>query len=507
MLIMKVVRGPKSVGQSYPLQQGQMMTIGRDAGCEIQLPSTGVSKRHARLTLLPGSRVEVEDMGSDNGTFVNGILIKKHVLKPGDSLSIHDFILQVGVKLPQVQAAPSPGLELVGGTGLSPNIGTSAPAKQKGLGALLQSNIYPWADGLSAQFDIRKLVVGFFAIWSVLIIVLTAMPFSRTANKRIQEESTNIAKLFSRQLVRANQQAIIDQRFRDLTVALDARSGDTEGLQKAYILDAKTGLVLAPAEIYGTALAAPQAAKAIKQDGDWSVVDSEGISYASSPVKVGSATGNITVATAFVTFDADINTFRIANIVDQILNSMLIALAISVLFFILLERWVQGALVMMGQRVDVALKTSEVRVESPVKWPALEELAEMISGALGRAAKAGGGGEGASTAGNSTEWAHAATKNTTGPGAAFDTSFRILAWNPGMESLMSVRESEAVGSDLSSCSREITFETIVKDLANLALLNPWLQQSRRSEVSGSNYQFNMILADGIFLLSLAKAED
>ena len=45
--------------------------IGRDPSCEVQLVTTGVSRRHARITIEP-DRVTLEDLESKNGTWCNG---------------------------------------------------------------------------------------------------------------------------------------------------------------------------------------------------------------------------------------------------------------------------------------------------------------------------------------------------------------------------------------------------------------------------------------------------
>jgi len=105
MLELRLLKGPSGKGQSFSLASGREIIVGRESSCDIRLDSSGVSKKHCRLTVLPGSKIEVEDLKSSNGTFVNGIMIKKHVLYPGDSLNVHDFTLQLLIRAPEV--APS----------------------------------------------------------------------------------------------------------------------------------------------------------------------------------------------------------------------------------------------------------------------------------------------------------------------------------------------------------------------------------------------------------------
>ncbi len=59
--------------------------LGRDAGCDFTLSRKAVSRRHARLELRDG-RLTLTDLGSANGTFVNGERVRQSVLSDGDEV-------------------------------------------------------------------------------------------------------------------------------------------------------------------------------------------------------------------------------------------------------------------------------------------------------------------------------------------------------------------------------------------------------------------------------------
>lgn len=67
----------------YPISQVQV--VGRAADCDITLGVAHLSRQHARL-LLNADGLQVEDLGSVNGTFVNGRRVDKMALKNGDEL-------------------------------------------------------------------------------------------------------------------------------------------------------------------------------------------------------------------------------------------------------------------------------------------------------------------------------------------------------------------------------------------------------------------------------------
>lgn len=77
--------------QEYPLTK-ETTTLGRKPGNDIQVDNLSVSGKHAQvITILEDSFLE--DLGSTNGTYVNGKLIKKHALENGDRITLGKFQL------------------------------------------------------------------------------------------------------------------------------------------------------------------------------------------------------------------------------------------------------------------------------------------------------------------------------------------------------------------------------------------------------------------------------
>jgi diguanylate cyclase (GGDEF)-like protein len=75
------------LGSHIQLDAHHSYTIGRATGCEIQLPDISVSRTHARIVADDEGFV-VEDLGSTNGTFVNGEAVKRQSLHSGDKIRI-----------------------------------------------------------------------------------------------------------------------------------------------------------------------------------------------------------------------------------------------------------------------------------------------------------------------------------------------------------------------------------------------------------------------------------
>jgi hypothetical protein len=87
-----VMRSGPTVGAIYPLE-GELITIGREASNTIHINDAEVSRRHAHLQYQGGKYV-IEDLGSTNGTHVNGQrIVSAYVLRPGDVVSFGEGIV------------------------------------------------------------------------------------------------------------------------------------------------------------------------------------------------------------------------------------------------------------------------------------------------------------------------------------------------------------------------------------------------------------------------------
>jgi pSer/pThr/pTyr-binding forkhead associated (FHA) protein len=87
-----VMRSGPTPGATFSLE-GDQILIGRDSTSNITINDAEVSRKHARLNFQGGKYV-LEDLGSTNGTFVNGQrLVSPVVLKSGDVVSLGEQIV------------------------------------------------------------------------------------------------------------------------------------------------------------------------------------------------------------------------------------------------------------------------------------------------------------------------------------------------------------------------------------------------------------------------------
>jgi FHA domain-containing protein len=89
---MTLLSGPRSGTGFFPLDSAEL-TIGRGENAGITLADPGISRMHARI-VREGDDFVVEDLGSTNGTEVNGQLVKRRRLADGDRVRLGSSTLQ-----------------------------------------------------------------------------------------------------------------------------------------------------------------------------------------------------------------------------------------------------------------------------------------------------------------------------------------------------------------------------------------------------------------------------
>jgi pSer/pThr/pTyr-binding forkhead associated (FHA) protein len=145
--------------QLIPLEGGapvevakEMMVIGRQEECDLRLDHKSVSKMHCVLVKTDGVLL-IRDLGSTNGTRVNGTRVRRAALLPNDKLSVANFHFRVlfGAALAavdpvdQTQRIEPHELEklskVIAGSDVAPNSAIDQPILQVQKNAL--PDVYP----------------------------------------------------------------------------------------------------------------------------------------------------------------------------------------------------------------------------------------------------------------------------------------------------------------------------------------------------------------------------
>jgi diguanylate cyclase (GGDEF)-like protein len=76
-----------AVGKMVKLDQGEFV-MGRAADTQLQVEDDGISRKHCKISASPNGTHQVVDLGSTNGTYLNGVKVNVHTLQDGDKIQI-----------------------------------------------------------------------------------------------------------------------------------------------------------------------------------------------------------------------------------------------------------------------------------------------------------------------------------------------------------------------------------------------------------------------------------
>ena len=91
---LEILEGP-GVGRVIELGE-RPLTIGRTGTAELSLNADGVSRKHAKVSAVGDGHYNLIDLGSTNGTFLNGRRIEVSPLREGDRIQVGQVTLRFG---------------------------------------------------------------------------------------------------------------------------------------------------------------------------------------------------------------------------------------------------------------------------------------------------------------------------------------------------------------------------------------------------------------------------
>jgi len=98
---------PAHGGEPVEVPEG-LTLVGRDGYCDVRLAGTLVSRMHCVLTHEDGCLL-VHDLGSKNGTRVNGVRVRRARLRGQDVLGVGEMVFVVATGGQRPPDAPGPG--------------------------------------------------------------------------------------------------------------------------------------------------------------------------------------------------------------------------------------------------------------------------------------------------------------------------------------------------------------------------------------------------------------
>jgi transcriptional regulator with GAF, ATPase, and Fis domain len=186
------IQGPLK-DTNFPLFDGEV-SIGRDPSNQLWAADSGLSRRHCLLT-GEGGRFKIQDLGSRNGTLVQGVPIEAHQLLPGEQISVGHSLLVFLLEEEEKAGLGSSPVQLseTGSLGLDPILLRAQDALYLQGGTVLQGGTAPVSavDAPRQAQDLRCLLTIATGIgqihdresleWQLLGMIFDVVPADRAA--------------------------------------------------------------------------------------------------------------------------------------------------------------------------------------------------------------------------------------------------------------------------------------------------------------------------------------
>ncbi len=515
MYRLAVVSGPNR-GTIYPMADGEV-SIGRQGGNVITLPSAKVSKKHC-VIVANGDELIVRDAGSSNGTFVNGVLVKTRRISKGDRISVGYYDLELklcrrpalgNARLPQcnnvIQFPGALSLSTNGGTPVAQNQAAPAPKDLKSkIAFLFEKRFMPLIYGLMLKNEARFVALGVatgIIIWN---LVVSVQPLIQSKEKLLLRESAKRARFIARQIVDLNSAAIAAKAETRTTVGRIAQEPE---VRVAFLVDLD-GRIIAPSDRMNQLVTSDAEAVAIERARTYYRASSTtGFNTVVGPVVVGveplevydgQLGKNVVVAIGIVSIDTRYASGEMSEVSMIYSETFIMMVLLSGFLFFVLYRMMLKPFEVLNEDIDKVLKGEMEQVTHEFKMAEMNSLWDVINSALQRIPRGedgqGSGGLGKSEEDYSAENYLGAAKalgGTPGVGVALlDGNGGVQFLNPLFEEITGLRQENVLSQPLASVARDQAFGSFVGDILERTLTGSD-GISEEFEFSGVSYQIRV----------------
>lgn len=489
-----VVAGPNK-GATYFLADGEN-SVGRAPDNMIVLASGQVSKKHCVFNVREKS-VEVLDAGSSNGTFVNGVLVKKKVLQNREKISVGPFVLEF-LAAPTVPSVRQANTALPMGLG-TPGVGVAIENHSMGsadLGAgepdgLLEKYKKKFDDiVLPVFFDLHKrhdwttLLVAMFVIFLVLNLGFTVYPLIERSQEEVLREAENRAVYIANQISNLNRVNIAENKEANLSV--EFAEADLN-VKEAVIINLESR-IMAPGARLNESYNHPYVLKyrdsLQKSQNNWKTFKQrqpDQTVVVVSPIMILSKTKGINVPAAisvvvFSTAGVSLDSGTIGVIYFE---AFCYSLFLGVFLLYLVYQMTMRPLRILNDDMDNVLKGNAEAVDKKFQNEDLDNLIDTINSALSRIPK--GDGNAATVTATENEQLVADNMIRSIQNIAekmhhgvmiLDSELRVKFLNHTFEEASGIHSANSIGEVIDNVSRDQAFPGLIKDMvtkANAAL--------------------------------------
>ncbi len=506
MYRLTIVSGPNR-GSSFTLTEGEN-AIGRSEDARVVLSSSRVSKLHCTILVTEGE-LTLRDEGSTNGTFINGEMVQRKALQPGDRITVGEFILEV-VGARRALALASGGghaaSEIVNHQGqrktpqftVIPNVLQSPDTPLGKIQVQIEATVMPIFYGVLMKNDYKAVLATVVGVITIAAAMAAVLPTLDSAVGNIDREAVLRAKILARQV--ADSAA---PRFASKTEGeIDVSSLANEATVRIAAVTNPNFQIIAPQSKINQMLTGGREGSVLTRarreliesgrDAGLATKIPGGIAVAVEPIRMVNPKTMQPVLAGFAVVSVDYSRNQLTSGDELVVygTGLLIGLIFAVIGTYLIYRMTLKPFEVLADELDQSLRGLLPKVTREFRFPELQSLWDSINVLIQRAAN----GSDASSSEGAAEvnW----DAELTGVRAladahqeamiAFDAGLNLVAVNAVGEEVVGIRMTN-IGSHLSQFARDRAFISLVEDIASKSSAMVYGAVDDQFEFSGDAY--------------------
>ncbi len=499
-----VVVGGKLRGKEFVLNDGDN-TIGRSPESDHVIPVDGVSKKHLHIT-VNGDTAFAEDLGSSNGTFVNGKIIKKVTLKDGDKIALPNVIIQfVYVLEKKVIVKKRVVKEGDSDQDSYDDLSQTEPMPKDLLGKpiwFFKHKLMPVIYSFNQQYEWAALVGILLFIFIAINITLTILPVLRDSKVLLIKEVALRGKQYAAEVDRLNNVYLRDKNLDQVYTGF-LEGDDADGVQSYKLFDVE-GRVYRPISELNTIVNDSFSVDAIKHYRDESKRDQHFIrDLGNNTIGIARAIKahdralgrDAVVAIVAINFSPTSLAREASNNSKAYLESLLTSGMVAIIFFGILYYMTIRPLDDMRLQIERVLRGRQKELEATSLFKELNPLRGTINSILSRIKELQNSDSGEVQSleedGPYLRTLKEFLQGAQGPVLILDSEKVIHFINAEAEDLIGIRESASAGKSILDTARDQGFAATIIDLCNNSASNEGMNQKENYEIGGKEMEINV----------------
>lgn len=498
-----VVVGGKLRGKEFVLADGDNV-VGRGSDSDVVVPVEGISKKHLKIT-VNGETAFAEDLGSSNGTLINGKIIKRMTVKDGDKIALPNTILQIVYVLEKKVIVKKKVVK--GGSNdedAYDDLNQIEPMPENLMAKpiwIFKHKLMPIIYSFNEQYEWHALVGILLFIFIAINISLTIVPVLSDSRRLLIREVSYRAKQYAAEVDRLNNVFLRDKNLDQVYTGF-LEGEDSEGVESYKLFDTE-GRVYRPVAELNTIVNDPFSVEALKYFRVEKNQDQERVYREGNIVRVARAIKahdknlgrDVVVAIIALEFAPTSLATEAANNSKAYLESLVTSGMVAIIFFGMLYYMTVKPLEELKVQIERVLRGRQKELESKTMFKELHPLRNTINSVLMRIKELQNTESGETQSmeedGPYVRALEEFMAGSQGPVMILNSEKIIQRINPEAEDLVGLRENASAGQSILDTARDQGFAATVIDLCDQSANHEGCNQKEVYEIGGKQITVNV----------------